>query len=342
MKKDIYDMLNDSDIDLVDYEKVEFNDIEKGKMKNNFRKSIKKKRDYKKGTVAAALAIGLTVGLFGTNIGNQVLATINIIGSDIASRLGIESNLEDYKTVVDKSVTKDGITIKLNEVVLDGDVLIVSSTLKTQEAVDMGRSISASETIYINGKIMNLGGGGGIENIDGYTMESVMKYNLGESDLTGDLDVEIVYRNVVQDEKVINKGPWKFEFKTNGDELALDTQVINLNNKFRLDNGDEVTIEEYRSNAVGQKINYSKTGEGNEYDIKLEGVDDLGNKVEFYMGRSTPDGGKLERDRLGGPLSSEAKSITLTPYAVDFPKESGRANNDFKQVGESFIIDISK
>lgn len=342
MKKDIYDMLNDSDINLVDYGKEEFNDIEKGKIKSNFRKSIKKKRDYRKGTVAATLAIGLTLGLFGTNTGNQVLATINIIGSDIATRLGIESNLEDYKTVVDKSVTKDGITIKLNEVVLDGEVLIVSSTLKTQEFVDKGTSIHADETIYINGKNVTLGGGGSVENIDGYTMESVMEHNLDTSELNGDLDIEIVYKNVFQGEKVINKGPWKFEFKTNGDELQLDTQVVKLNNKFTLDNGDEVTIEEFTSNEVGQKINYSKTGESNEYDIKLGGEDDLGNKVEFYIRRSSADGGTLYIYNLDGLLSSEAKTITLTPYAVEYPEESGRANNDFKQVGEEFIIDISK
>ena len=30
--------------------------------------------------------------------------------------------------------------------------------------------------------------------------------------------------------------------------------------------------------------------------------------------------------------------MTLTPYAVKFPEESGRMNNDFKQAGEEFTI----
>lgn len=342
MKKDIYDMLNDSDINLEDYKKEEFNDIEKGKIKSNFRKSIKKKRNYKKGTVAAALAIGLTAGLLGTNTGNQVLANINIIGSSIASKLGLESDLENYKTVVDKAITKGGITIQLNEVVLDGNVLIVSSTLKTQEKIDKEIGITAFGSVYVNGKEVSLSAGGGSENIDKYTTESVMEYTLGASDLSGDLDVKIIYKDVLIGGDVKNKGPWEFEFRTNGDELALDTQIVELNNKFILDNGDEITIEKYTSNSVGQKIYYSKTGKGNDYNIKLEGRDNLGNKVEFDTRTSSPSEGVLTRYDLDGPLSSEAKSITLTPYAVEHPKESGRMNNDFKKVGEAFTININK
>ena len=49
----------------------------------------------------------------------------------------------------------------------------------------------------------------------------------------------------------------------------------------------------------------------------------------------------LTRYDLDGPLSTEAKSLTLTPYAVEFPKESGRMSDDFKPVGESFTIELN-
>lgn len=340
MSKNIYEMLNDSDIDLDEYEKEEFNDIEKGKMKKNFRHAINKKNRYKKSKVAAVVAVGVMVLLFGTNTGNQVLASINMLGSDIASRLSIESNLEEYKTVVDKSITKDGITIQLNEVILDVDELIVSSTIKSSDEKIGEYGIHGAEDIYINGKSVSSAAGGSSEEIDEYTVEQIMKYKLDEDDFSGDLDVRIVYRNIFTGEESTKKGPWKFEFKTNGDELALDTQKIGIDYKLTLDNGEEVTIENYTGNSVGQKIYYKKTGKKNEYNIKLVGADDLGNKVEFGVRNSSSDGGMLSKEDLDGPLSSEAKSITLTPYAVEYPKESGKMNNDFKQIGEKFIIEL--
>lgn len=339
MDENIYDILNNSDINLKDYKKEEFNDIEKGKMKKNFRNSIKKKKNCKKSKIAATVAIGLIVGLFGTNPGNQVLASINIIGSDIASRLGIENDLEEYKTVVDKSVTNKGITMQLNEVVLDGNELIVSSTLKSNDKKIDVLGMIASGKVYINGKSVGLAAGGGSKKIDDYTVEQVMTHTLDGSKSSGDLDVKILYTDVRSGDSTI-KGTWKFEFKTNGDELVLDTQIIEMDNKFILDNG-EVTIKKYTSNSVGQKIYYSKTSKGNAYDIKLVGTDDLGNKVEFYSRNSSEDKGMLTRYDLDGPLSTEAKSLTLTPYAVEFPKESGRMSDDFKQVGESFTIELN-
>ena len=240
MDENIYDILNDSDINLKDYKKEEFNDIEKGKMKKNFRNSIKKKKNYKKSKIAATVAIGLMVGLFGTNPGNQVLASINIIGFDIASRLGIESNLEEYKTVVDKAVTKNGITIQLNEVVLDGNELIVSSTIKNNEESIGDYGMRSFERIYINGKSVNGNAGGGFKKIDDNTMESTMRYTLDGNNISGDIEVKIKYKEVWLEDNKAKNGPWVFEFKTNGDELVSDTQIVELNNKFTLDNGEKL------------------------------------------------------------------------------------------------------
>ena len=44
MEKDIYKMLNEAHINIEDYKKEEFNDLEKKRLKDKFRKSINKKR----------------------------------------------------------------------------------------------------------------------------------------------------------------------------------------------------------------------------------------------------------------------------------------------------------
>lgn len=141
MKNDIYTMLNDAYINLEQYKKDDFNDIEKKNLKVKFRKSINSKKLYKRNiAVAAAVALVLTVGILGSNASVYATRVSNIIGRDIGSLLGIQKNLDEYKTVVNKSVTNKGITVKLNEVILDGNQLNVSYNISSNEKLEDGRS----------------------------------------------------------------------------------------------------------------------------------------------------------------------------------------------------------
>ena len=340
MSKNIYEILNNSNVELNEYKVEELNDIEKAKMKSNFRKSIKPKRNRKAPKIAAAVALGLAVGLFATNTGNNVLATINIISEDIASRLGIEKNLDEYKTVVNKSITKNGITIQLNEVILNGDELIVSSTLKSNEPIGE-HGINSYGKIYINGKLVDTGAAGGAKAIDNYTMEETLIYDINSIHTDKDLNIKIRYSNVsLQNNEV--KGPWEFEFKSSGEELALATKELDLGYSFTLESGEKIILNKYKTNDIGQKIYYTAENKAESYDMVLRGNDDLGNPVEFYLSRGSKTDGVFKNSSIDGNISSEAKELRLTPYAVKFPEKSGRLSNDFVKVGEEFNIDLTK
>jgi len=339
MAKNIYDMLNDNSINLEELEKEGFNDIEKRRIKNRFKKTIHKGRNRKNKGVAVAVAAGvLAVTLFGTNIGNEAVAKIRLMAFDIGNYLGTNKDLSDYKTIVGKTITKDGVTIQLNEVILNKDELIVSTTLKLDTKLEEPGHIRTAETVYINGKNIFGGAGGSSKQIDDYTMEDVMSYKLNEEIPNGDLNVKIEYENAYINEVEKRKGPWLFEFKTNGDQLAIETAESNIDYDFKLENGNKVILEKYTSNAVGQKIYYSAEGKGITYDIELRGKDDLGNEIMFKLTSQSHGKGIMK----GFNISDDAKTLTLMPYAVAFPKESGKMSNDFKQVGEEFTIEINK
>ena len=74
--------------------------------------------------------------------------------------------------------------------------------------------------------------------------------------------------------------------------------------------------------------------------MKLEGTDNLGNPVSFYVSSSNKEGGRFVIDNSAENLSDDAETLTLTPYAVKFPEESGRMSNDYEQVGEPFTIEV--
>lgn len=354
MGKDIYSILNDANINLEDYKKENFNDIEKKRIKVKFKKSISKKIFRKGSIVAAGVAIALTITLFGTNAGAEALTkALKIVGvQDVGSFMGIQKNLDDYKTVINKAITNNGVTVQLNEVILDEDELTISYNVtydkKLSEIYD-GKENEVDESwhgfngLYINGKELNTGSGGGARSIDDYTIQSVLTYNIGNLDLSGDLDIKLSC-SPVEGNGVTNKksDDWGFEFKTNGDKLKIDTKEIAINKKVTLENGTEFTLEKYTDNSMGQKIYASISNSKMEpmHDVELKGSDDFGNKVVFHISHSNKEKALFKIENINGNLNEKAQKLTLTPYAAELTDSGGKC--ELKQVGEKFTIDLTK
>lgn len=337
-----YKVFNDVKFDIDNYEEI---DIDKEVIKSKVKAKLNKRKNISKKVLVASIAGLIMVG--GLFVYRQpVYANMYKVMYDIKNALGIDSNLNDYKTVVGKSITENGLTITLNEVILDKDELIVSTTYQYEKELEQGNIMSFGY-IYINGELINLGAGGGSTAIDKNTVEEVLRYDIGK-EVHGDLDVKIVYRNPMYFENNTEKtidGEWVFEFKTNGDELAYDTKTLALNQSFDLGNDETITLKEYRTNALGPSILFDKKIHNKElanYDIKLVGKDDLGNDVEFYLMRSDQKEGKLTLYNLEQNLDENATKLNLVPYAAKQPNTSGKMNDDFKKVGSEFTIDLTQ
>lgn len=289
--------------------------------------------------VVAAAVIVVGLALFGTNLSAYAYQTTQQVIYSIAGYLGIEKNLDSYRTVLNQTQTKDGLTVQLNEVILDQDELLVSTTTTSDQQSELGCVLSGR--VYINGRAMDSGSGGSAKPLDEYTTEQVSANYLKARDFAGDLDVKIVFDMARIDGKTKN-GPWIFEFTTNGDELAKSTVAIPLHNSFKLENGQSVVLEKYTGNALGQKIYFSKDPAGTAYDMALRGHDDLGNKVEFHLSNSDATKGVFKISTLDGNLDPQAATLTLTPYAVKFPEKSGKMSNDFRKMGDEFTIVLTQ
>jgi Family of unknown function (DUF5643)/Domain of unknown function (DUF4179) len=337
MNKNIYEMLNDSKINIEDRKVEMVSELEKARMKKKFKKTLNNNRkSNKKKIIVVAMAMTLTVGMFTPTVSEKVFAAINIISTDIATKLLLDKNLDDYKTVVGKVITDNGTSIALNEVILDQDTLSVSTTIKTTEKLDV-MGIQPLANVKINGKEISLGSTGAYKKIDDNTTESIMKYEIGNIDITENLNIEINYNGSVANDNEL-KGNWDFSFNTNGANLVKETKSIDLNHSIKLENGVELNLNKYTTNDLGQKIYFTRTNpeKRDEYDVILKGEDNLGNYVEFSI-RSR---GRFEIESLVSHLSDDAKELTLTPYAVKLPEKNGRISNDYKQIGEEFKISL--
>lgn len=346
MSKYIYEILNNITMDIEELNKDGFDNIEKEKIKSSFIKSINrtKNKNRKKSIIAAALVCAITIGMLESGFGSSVVAAIKLASVDIAFFLGINKDLDLYKTVVGQTESSDGVNIQLNEVVLNGNELVVSTTTKYEKRDFEIESIHPFGEVFINGRKISESSGGIGKVSEDSTFQEVMTYSLKNNQLKGDLNIKIVYSSILMNGEVIKIKPCIFEFITNGDELALDTIELPINHSFTLENGSIVTLNNYVSNAIDksifltiENINKSKVV----YDIQLKGYDDRGNELFFQTRNMSTEQGMLKLSTVAGQeISDEATEITLIPYAVGYPQESGKFNNDHIQVGEKFTIKI--
>ena len=352
MKNNIYDMINDGTFENEDYNIEVLSDVEKKKYKTNVRKSIggreMRRRKYK-GIAAAVIFAVLGTGFLGTDVGAQVMIEVS---ESIGSALRVDKNIDDYKTVINKCVSDNGINIQLNEVVLDRNSLIISAAISSEKKLEEYESYDAEESVYINNKKVKITGAtGSSRNIDEYTTESVMEYDLDsldESDLTGELNIKIIYTSVSINHENRVRGKWKFEFKTNGDALKIDTYKTALNYKLSLPNGKEIDLDEYSSNAIGNHI-YASVNNGDmnskeDYDLRFKGYDNIGNEVMFYLSRGREDYMDFKYDNFDRNIDDNVKTLTLAPYAVKMPEQSGKMpdSDEYVKIGDEFTIDINK
>ncbi|MGL6173984.1 MAG: DUF4179 domain-containing protein [Cellulosilyticaceae bacterium] len=341
MEKNIYDLLNEVEIDLDEYEAEEFTKLEEKRILNKFfKKTTKKVNDYKKYMVAASVAI-VSFGAVGSL---PTLATMNPTLYKIANLLGLEKDLADYSTVLNQPVTKEGITIGLGEVVYDkqNHKLVVTTYMRTPEIIEVPEGevlYSPHERVFINGKQLNTASRIETVQIDEYTVANVIRYDMKE-EFVGALDIKIWIPQVFIAGKEY-RNHWSFEFTVDGEKLAKDTMVIGLGEHIELSNGESLTLAKYTDNPFGQSIYYQTSNLLHSHMLEIRGEDNLGNKVVFQpVGATSGEGGEFKLSREFSNLSPEATSLTVTVYACELPEEDGPITADYEPVSDEIKIPL--
>lgn len=337
----IYGMMNEIETDITEFEGISCSDIETKKIKKRVMDKLHTKKKGRRWTVAACAALGaglLAVGPFGS----QVNAGVKLASYYIGSWFGEE--VQSYEECIGEAVTKDGVTVQLNSVVLDGNELTVSTTIDVGQKAGEGEWPSIDSTVYINGRIASYAGGGGMSQEDDRTFLSMMTYSLDKDMIHENekMDMEIV----MQDSAGAHSGTWAFQFTADGAKLNADTVRIPVDQTISLPDGNEVTFTELSRNAMRDKISFRTSGDRLTYNLRLMGTDNLGNTIVFELRESHGNEGYVNvdpnypMDEGVNVISDEATELTLTPYAAEFAKESGRENDDYHQTGEPFTVNL--
>jgi len=339
--KDKFEMMNDMVVDLSEYEVCELNDIEKKQIKKRLKSKIKNKNNKKK---IAVIVIVLGFGCIGIMNNISVLADIPIIGSVIEEHINSKGkSLEDYKTIVDETEVDSGITVKLNEVVLDAGQLIISSTFKSNR-VNIN-DLYASPTVYINGSEVSKNGSGSNKKIDDNTYTMFYARNLGNIEMKDNLDIKIVYEEILV-ETILGKykhlpGKWSFEINSSPEKLISDMKTIEINKEFKLDNGQEIKVEDLIITPISTKLDYKMIKENKndvtfKYDVHFKVEDESGNELKPVSGTTAAENSHLRFETLDDNI----KRLKITPYVIS--GQEGEKKTDYYKVlyDEAFYVEI--
>ncbi len=322
-------------------------DVEMKRYQKNVLKEIRKEKQTKKKafsrvSVAACAALMLTAGTIA--FGDEVHAAIKEISWNISNALGISSDLADYKEVVNTSVADKGYVITLQEVVVSEEKLVMNYTLQREDGQPMEEWLTPDGALYLNGKHVTggVGGSGNFLDEEQRILGVTAGYEIHDMgcDLSQENDFRIVFRQLGFEGRV--KGTWSFDFRADGADLIADTRRAGIDQTFRLPDGIEVTLKELTMNDLEQRITYDVSG-ATRWILMIKAEDENGMQAEFGVRSQTPESGYMQNEEVidDGRLSENAKTVTMTLYAVELPEEDGRISDDYQQIGESFQLELN-
>ena len=111
--------------------------------------------------------------------------------------------------------------------------------------------------------------------------------------------------------------------------------------EFQLPDGTTVTLHEFTSNQLEQRITFSQSA-GTRYLLMVMAEDQNGHQAEFGTRTIDENAGYMQNEDivLDGRVDDTAGPLTLTLFAVELPEENGRISDDYVQIGEPFELGI--
>lgn len=329
--KDIYELLNDMDIDETEFKEMEVTELEKAKIKRSLKKSISKKKKMKrwqKHVLAASIIFGLSTATIGFSF-TASAKSIPLIG-DIFSFLGngktglyddikntgkgLYGDYKAYSNEIGLTEESNGLTFTINDAIYDGKTVTITYTIESEE--DLGDG-----SFYIPGpniKEMKAQAGS-----DGVTKVADKKYvglltasnleDLKEDKVNIDWDINSI--SITDEHKEI-KGNWNFAFSleaTESNEKVINKSVDQY--------GVKVSVEKIAISPMSFVVHYNQEVSDlvkNKWDdvyVELTIKDDLGN---VYSGQGNGGMGlgsyNMSWSKTFQKIDQNATKLIATPH----------------------------
>lgn len=337
--KDIYELLNDVEIDDEEMKKVEIEieqynrqeeggeglkkDLEKAAIKRALKKRINKKnRWYGKGMVAAITTGVIIGGTLCVGVVNPTYAKGLPIVGDIFrfldnGRTGIYDLYKENAQEINVTKESNGVSITVQDALFDGKTVYLTYVVNTDKDLGDKPKIGVGPTFSIKGYEGGMTGSSQSKKIDEHTYVAQESYTIDEfkESIKCKLKIkEILIFDANNQDSI--KGNWQFEF-----ELGATEGIREDVNKSTTEDGFSVTIDYVMNTPMSYIINYTQEvpkayrTEWDDVSTMLEVKDDLGNSYDGDMngGRGRIDTGIMSFTMTFGKIDERASKLIITP-----------------------------
>jgi hypothetical protein len=335
-ERDIYKMFNyvriaDSEFDALT---ADTSAVNKERIKKVLTRRIKRQRTcqfltYGSAAVAMVLlclaGIGMALPSFADNVPvlNSIIQMLNDSG-------GFHGAYAEYSKIVNTSVTDNGLTLTVNEVVADDSRLIIGYTVKSANKIRSLGDIGLTDSLKINGKYYSSVGSGEGEYLDDYTYagyEEVHPQALQQA-ATFNVDLDVF-------EIAGQHGKWDFAFSASKDELSKQSIVFRPKNVLDFPNS-VATVDRVVFSPIDTSIfvsgkykvprtAYTPGGIIFDYDYWLVYDDQGVELVPKSVGGGSSNGQSFQSEMDFDIMTAIPKYLTVIPCKITPSMEGGGA-----------------
>lgn len=357
MKKEWYSFANQLNLSNEIVKKEELDEMTKKQYERNVLAAIRKEPQTTqnnikhntgkrhRGSIAAAVCLVLLGGMLAI-FHEEVHAAISHISYSLSTALGLENDLTQYTEVVNTSVSDKGYVVTLQEAIAAPEKLAISYTVQREDGQPFMDYLSLNAALYVNGSRIydSAGGQAGFLDDEKKILGCETSYDILGIDLSSENTYELRFTASLDSyagEDI--GGHWDFKFKADGTELFANTKHMALGNEFTLPNGASIILDTFSDNELEQRITFHTSGTFGRYDVMLTATDEQGRIAEFYISRFGDGKGYMLNSQYieNGRVLEDAKTVTVTAFAVELPENDGKIPDDYVQLGEPFIWDMT-
>lgn len=273
----IYKDLNDIRMDLELYPEEKLTSFERKKWEKRIVKKLRKQKPvYKKkySTIAAAVILVMGISL---STGFVSIANMPFVGGMIEKYIDRNEPLDyaAYKTAVGTTAENEFGKMTLNEVLIDGGRLLISSTFEPRKGIHFDYRMHPMPKVLINGQnLTSTKGGQSIEINDSmftiYNDIELMEIPIGEA-----IRFHIAYDHL--DYKLPMDHPWVFDIEVPTEQLAAVSETIIFNREIRMGNGLSIRLEKMIVTPISTVLYYDWPEQANHIAFKI--MSESGNEI---------------------------------------------------------------
>jgi len=315
----IYRELNELRLDVSQFEEPALTEEEQKRWEHRVLRKLRKPERAKSGKwVGMASAFLLAMGLI-VPLNPATIANVPFVAG-LIERFLDQNELLDYsayKTQIGQTAQNAYGKLTLNEVLVDNDNLLISSTYEPAAGVSFDYRTYLIPRVLVNGEdLVRTRRGQSIEVNDRmYTIYGDIELR----DLPDDEHLRVTLAYDTFDLRKPIEEPWVFDISVPTSRLAQDTTTIELNKTVRLQNGQKVTVSKVVSTPVSTMVYYDVTEASEAVHFKIVSAD--GEELTYREAYVSDEAGEISYGRYA-PIDLRKEKYRLVPYdGFDRPGE---------------------